>query len=367
MESIVQPDTSFIPSPPAPKRGSRISLRLAGAALLAGSLAAGGLALGHNVGPSSVNASPSGTLASSMVTNSAAAGTGMSGSTNGGMGRGMGMLGRMGAGMTISAINGNTITVSGRGSQSMTVTVTAATTTTYTRAGKSITLADLAKGDRIAVRGTRSAQNAVTATAIQVILPTELGVVTADTGTSLTITSFDSSTHVVTLGTGTTYSKAGATAAASAVTTGLAIEVAGTANSDGSLSALAVTIETPQVRGQVTAVGSGSYTLSTGNGTVTVNVNSSTRYIDSAGATVLASSITTSNSVRAEGSISQDGSTLTALQVIVLPKAMDGSGRLGGGFGGFGQGGSLNGAATPGTATTSTPGSSTTDNSGAGI
>jgi hypothetical protein len=68
--------------------------------------------------------------------------------------------------LTVSSVNGNTITAkAGDGS---TVTIHTAASTTYTKAGKAATASAVTAGSRIHVRGTHNSDGSVTATAIDV-------------------------------------------------------------------------------------------------------------------------------------------------------------------------------------------------------
>ena len=267
--------------------------------------------------------------------------------------------GRFSGGLTISGISGSTITATVRGTQTMTITVTSSTK--YTKAGAAITLAALQQGDQIAVQGTRSAQGTMVATSIQIVLPRETGVVTAVNGSTLTITGFDGSSHTVTLSGSTTYTRAGQSAAQSDVTTGTSINVEGTTNTDGSLNALLVTIQTPRVAGQVSAVSSGSYTIANRAGTSdkTVVTTSSTLYVDMSGTSVQASTIVKGTEISAEGTLSSDGKTLTALRITVFSATR--SGMMGTGSGSFGQGGGMrgHGRGAPNASPTATPAATT--------
>jgi hypothetical protein len=206
--------------------------------------------------------------------------------------------------------------------------------TKYTKAGATIALTDIQKGDKLAVQGSRTAQGAITATSIAVVLPTEVGVVTGTGSSTLALTGFNGATHTVNISSTTRYQKAGQTASSSDVTTGTAVVVEGTTNTDGSINADLVTIQLPRVGGQVTATGTNSYTVSgrNGNTSVTVNTSSSTTYVDPSGATVQPSTITNGTNILAEGSLSADGKTLTALRITVLQAGSNHGGHFGGRF-----------------------------------
>ena len=142
----------------------------------------------------------------------------------------------------------------------------------------------------------------------------------------------------------TRYQKAGQSATLADITTGSAIMAEGTSNSDGSLTAMLVTIQLPHLGGKVTAINGSSYTVSgRGGSTYTITATPSTTYSTPAaatGTTAAAAAITTGSYIEAEGTLSTDGKTLTALHIVILPAG----GRFGGpGSGGFGGPGDADG------------------------
>ncbi len=321
-------------------RVTRRRLRPVAAVVLAVGLATSGVALAHGSQSSAATPDAARSVSAAAVSNEWQASSAPSSSANGrfsGPMNGGVRAGRFGRGLTVSRISGSTITATVRGSQTITITVTSSTK--YTRAGATIALGDLRQGDQIAVQGTRSAQGTVTATAVDVILPRESGVVTGVSGSNVTITSFDGSMHTVVLSPSTTYKRAGHSGSQSDVTANTSIDVVGTANADGSLNALLVNIQTPRVSGQVSTVAGGSYTIANRAGTSskTVVTTSSTLFVDMSGATVNASTIVKGSEIVAEGTLSADGKTLTALRITVFGTAQ--SGRPGPGFGFFGRNG----------------------------
>lgn len=264
-----------------------------------------------------------------------------------------GRLGRSGGygpggSLTVTKVSGNTITASGRGGQ--TITVQVSSTTAYTEAGASAALSDVTVGARIAVQGTvaNTSGTTINATGVTIVLPQVLGVVTNVNGSTLALTSFDGSTHTVTVSSSTRYQKAGRTAASTDVAVGTAIVAEGTSNSDGSLSAVRVTIQVPHLEGQVTAVSGTSITISGRDGTTYTVDASNADYVNADGSAASASAVKSGVSITAEGTLSSDGKTLTALRIVVMP-AGQGSGGFGphGGPGGFGGPlGSSSGAAS---------------------
>lgn len=243
------------------------------------------------------------------------------------------------AGLTVTAVNpsAQTITASTRGRQAVTITVSA--TTAFTEAQTAATLGDVTVGEHIAVRGTRTGTATFAATAVEIILPRESGVVTAEntatTPSTLTMTDFNGATATVHLTGNTHYQEAGKAVTVSDVTVASAVTVAGTRNSDGSLTAVHVVIRLPRVGGQVTGISNGQYTISSRDGTTkTVVTTSNTSYVGPRGASVAAASIVRGSLMMAEGMLSADGQTLTAQRIMVIPAPQGLLGLMGGpGFG----------------------------------
>jgi hypothetical protein len=246
-------------------------------------------------------------------------------------GRG-GYAGFRGPVLTVTGVSNNTITATGRGGQTVTITVTG--NTKYTEAGVPAQLSDVTKGAHIAVQGTRSGTT-ITATSIIIVLPTASGVVSNLSGNSFTLTGFNGATHTIHVSGSTRYQRAGATVPASTLTNGAAVIVEGTQNSDGSLNAVRITIQVQQVLGQVTAVNSNGYTItSRGGTTVTIITSSSTTYITPNGTKSSASAVVKNGFILAQGTLSADSKTLDALRIVVLPATGPGSF----GHGGYGSG-----------------------------
>lgn len=364
-----------VPQQPAPRQNrSRRWGRIAGAAALAGAVA-GGLALTHGQGSGTIGAAnaatgstpaaktiASGTTSTTSGTQPAVPGPGgMPGSGGPGRFGGMGGFGGMagGIGLTVTGVSGNTITATGPFSRNVTITVTGSTT--YTEAGSTVSLAAVQKGEQIAVRGTRTSPGVLTATSVSILLPREGGLVTGVSGDTITTSGMNGKSESILVTAATKYQKAGTTATLTDVTPGVAINAEGTQNSDGSLTAQVVMIEMPRAMGQVTAVTSGSYTLSGRNGSaLTVTTSGSTTYVSPTGSTVQASAITSGTYIMAEGTLSADGKTLAATRITVLPAGSNG------GWGGHGMGGFGHRGGGPGGMGSPTPGSGSQGQTGTG-
>jgi hypothetical protein len=179
-------------------------------------------------------ASPNGTLA---------AGT-TNGTTNGlvdllnGGGPGFrdGHLGM--GGITITAINGNDISLTTADGWTRTMTVDSGTT--YSRSGATIALSDLKVGDEIGFRQTHETNGTWTIDSIVVILPHAGGEVTKVSGSTITVTQRDGTSATITVNAQTTYNVNGAAAKLADVKVGMFLVAEGTKNADGSLTATQV-------------------------------------------------------------------------------------------------------------------------------
>jgi hypothetical protein len=353
-------EVSYQPLEPQRRRPRRWG-RIAAATALAGAVA-GTLAFTHSQSSGTLgaaSAAPTGATVAQTV-----AGTSSPGRGTQPVRPGAGGFGRFGGlpegmGLTVTAVSGNTITASGPFSRTVTIAVTGATT--YTEAGSSVTLDAVQKGEQIAVRGTRTSQGTLTATSIAILLPREGGLVSAINGTTITIKGRNGTAEVIHVSGSTRYQKGGNVATLNDVTPGVAISAEGTLNSDGTLTAQQVIIQLPRVMGQVTAVSSGTYTLTGRNGsTITVTTSGSTTYINPGGSSAQAPSITKGSFILAQGVLSADGKTLAATQIVVMPAA--GTGDWGGSR--MGRGGWMDGGMGVGTAPWSSGGNQSQSGSG---
>ena len=268
-----------------------------------------------------------------------------------------GPAGMGGPGGTISAISGNTITI--KHGDNITTTVTVNDSTVYTEAGKKISLSDLAVGERVNVRTTKASDGTVTVAAIDVVLDHAGGTISAVDANGLTLTGPNNTTVKVTFGSSVTVQDAGKTVSASNLATGERVEVAGQKNSDGSITAQVINVQHDRLGGKVTAINGNTITVkvagpgrggpgrpggpgskdnnatpsatpSTGSSnsstpvtaTKTITVNDSTTYL-AGGQSSQLSAIAVGDRINAEGTLSSDGNSLTALQVnIELPRYM---------------------------------------------
>ena len=111
--------------------------------------------------------------------------------------------------ITITAISGSDLSLKTADGWTRTITVTA--DTTITRAGTTITVADLKVGDEIRFAQTRNADGTYTVTKIQLVIPSVAGQVTAVDGSTITVKRFDGTTQTIHVDASTTYTVAGVT------------------------------------------------------------------------------------------------------------------------------------------------------------
>jgi outer membrane lipoprotein SlyB len=141
--------------------------------------------------------------------------------------------------ITITAINGNEISLKTDDGWTRTVTVTS--DTTITRAGTTIAIGDLKVGDQVVFRQERQADGTYTITEVRLVLPTVAGKITKIDGSTITVQRFDGTTQVIHVDSSTTYRIAGSD---NATLKDLAVDdvivAQGTQQSDGSLDAEAV-------------------------------------------------------------------------------------------------------------------------------
>jgi hypothetical protein len=183
----------------------------------------------------------------------------------------------IGRDITISAINGSNVSLKTDDGWSRTITV--ATSTKITKGGAAATLADLAVGDEIRFRQTRASDGTYTIDAIEVVVPTVAGTVTAVDADSITIKARQGTTREIATTSSTTY-RVGSTAGSRAdVVVGATIFAAGTVGANDAFTATSVTISPARAMGTVKAKTASTITIEGRDGTtVTVKVDADTTY-----------------------------------------------------------------------------------------
>ncbi|HEX6867846.1 MAG TPA: DUF5666 domain-containing protein [Candidatus Limnocylindrales bacterium] len=154
---------------------------------------------------------------------------------------GFGFRGGIGIGLhdiTITAIDGSSVSVATEDGWTRTIEVT--DTTTITKGGTTISVGDLAVGDEIRFRQQRADDGTYTVTAIVVVLPHVIGEITAIDGNTITVTQPGGTRATIHVDSDTTYRVNGATGSASDLKVGAVIAAEGTQRSDGSLDAATI-------------------------------------------------------------------------------------------------------------------------------
>ncbi|MEA2623142.1 MAG: hypothetical protein QOH61_2052 [Chloroflexota bacterium] len=140
--------------------------------------------------------------------------------------------------ITITAIEGNQLSLKTDDGWSRTID---ASTATITKGTETITVGGLAVGDAIRFAQTRNDDGSYTVTDIRVVLPHVGGKVTAVSGDTITVTALDGSTGTIHVAVGTTYHSPGVDQAGlSDVKVGGIAFAQGTLREDGSLDATEV-------------------------------------------------------------------------------------------------------------------------------
>ena len=151
-----------------------------------------------------------------------------------------GRHGGFGAGnITITAIDGSSVSLETVDGWTRTIAVTDATE--LSKDGEEITLADLEVGDRIRFRQTVDDSGNYTVTAIAVVSPSVFGQVTAVDGDSITLSQRDGSSVTVHIDAATEFTVSGETGkSVSDIEVGMIAVASGEQNDDGSLDATRV-------------------------------------------------------------------------------------------------------------------------------
>jgi hypothetical protein len=138
--------------------------------------------------------------------------------------------------ITISAIDGSSLSLETEDGWTRTITV--GSSTTITKGGETIAIGDLAVGDQIGFSQDRSDDGTYTITAIKVVLPALGGEVTAVADNTITVTGKDGTTGMIHVDGDTAYAVDGTTGQAlSDIEVGNFVIAEGTLRDDGSLDA----------------------------------------------------------------------------------------------------------------------------------
>jgi hypothetical protein len=226
-------------------RATRVAIG-AGAAFLfvAGAVAAMGASPAPSIGTDPTASTAPGSSAAPDASTGPGA-TKQDGHRHGPRGLGRGGFGRLGVGLgfrdiTITAIDGFDVSLATADGWTRTISVTSSTP--ITKGGTTVTVADLAVGDRIVFGQDRAADGTYTVTAIRVVLPVTGGEVTAIDGNTITVIQPGGTSATIHVDGETTYRVNGAAGALSDVKVGSFIVAEGTQRADGSLDAAQVRV-----------------------------------------------------------------------------------------------------------------------------
>jgi len=241
--------------------------------------------------------------------------------------------GGYGRGLTVTAVAANSISATAidRTGATTNVTVNTTSSTQYQRLGKTVDRSTITAGTKIHVQGTKNSDGTITATRVEIVVPSYYGTVTGVNGGDITIKNDkDSTTHVIHTSSSTSFTRGDASLSLSAVTTGSEIAAAGTLNSDNSLNAEVVRIILPHAGGKITAINGSTVTVQARRGTTTIHLSSSTTYKTVTKGTngptetaASASDLAVGKYIVAEGTRNSDGS-VNAETVHILPAAVAG-------------------------------------------
>jgi hypothetical protein len=158
--------------------------------------------------------------------------------------------------------------------------------------------------------------------------------ITAISGNNISLKTEDGWTRTITVDSGTTYTRSGATIALSDLKVGDEIGFRQTLESSGSWSIDAITVILPRAGGQVTKVDGSTITVSQRDGsTATITVNGSTKYSVNGNASAALSDVKVGMFLVAEGTKNGDGSlTATTVRAGNVSTTEGRGGRFGHGF-----------------------------------
>lgn len=247
-------------------------------------------------------------------------------------GAGFGRGGRMGGpfrAITITAINGSSLSLTT--DDGWTRTITVSSSTAITKGGQTIALTDLKVGDSIRFAQTRNSDGTWTIDSIAVVVPEVGGTVASVTDNGFTLTARDGTTWNVTVTGSTAYTLGQKSGSKSDVTAGSIVEVEGATSSGNAITATAVHVQQPIVAGKVTATTADSITITTiAGGTTTVHVSSTTTYRVPGKTSASLSDVTVGSFLIAQGTKRSDGSIDAATVVAGGPGRGFGFGMRGG-------------------------------------
>jgi hypothetical protein len=216
----------------------------------------------------------------------------------GGPGRGFGQI-------TITAVNGNQLSLKTDDGWTRTIDASGAKVTDQT--GTALTIGDLKVGDQIRFQETRNADGTYKVTAIVRVAPEADGTVKSVDAGAIVVTEPDGSTTTINVTSSTTYTKGGQAATAADVKVGDQVRAIGT--NDNGFTATKVDIQPASVDGTVTAKTSDTITVKDRAGnSVTVHVTASTTYQSPGKTSPTLADVAVNDVIQAQGTKNSDGS-----------------------------------------------------------
>ena len=180
--------------------------------------------------------------------------------------------------ITITAIDGSSVTLKTEDGWTRTIAVTA--DTELTKGGQAIEVGDLAVGDQVRFRQVRNDDGTYTVTHVAVVVPSIRGTVSDLSATGFKVTTRGGTVWTVTVDGSTRYQVGSADGSRSDVANGSTVVVLGTSTGEHALAATTVRVAPDQVGGTVTATTADTITIETRDGSsVTATVDAETRYL----------------------------------------------------------------------------------------
>jgi hypothetical protein len=208
--------------------------------------------------------------------------------------------------ITITAIDGNRLSLETEDGWTRTITTTSATV--ITKGGQTIVVGGLNVGDEIRFHQVRAADGSYAITAIVVPTPEAGGEVTAVDAASITVKGKGGATRVIIVTPSTVYKVGSGAGSKADVKVGSEIEAEGTVNGD-TFTAITVFIEGPHLDGVVTAKTGTTIIIKRQDGSsATIHVTGATIYAIKSNHGASLTDITVGARVTAEGTLRADGS-----------------------------------------------------------
>jgi len=239
--------------------------------------------------------------------------------------------------ITITAIDGNQITLGTPDGWRRTITVSSEVK--LTKGGQSIAASDLKVGDQVRFRQSRNNDGTFTVTDLAVVVPTVRGKVSGVTSSGFKLTTRDGSVWTIATNGSTKVRLGEADGALSDVKDGATVVVAGSTTGDNAMTALSIGVAPDRAVGTVTAKTADTITIKARNGSsLVIHVTAATTFRVAGKDSATLSDVTVGMFLGASGRARADGS-LDATQVGAASADLfrNGRGNGNGGLKGFGK------------------------------